>query len=119
MFATETRIRPSAGRRSSKRGPAPSLLYGQAEQAAALLKALANPDRLLLLCHLVEVEQSVADLGKLTGIAQPSRSQQLSVLRAEGLVGTRREGKSIFYCIAAPSVDAMLQTLHMIFCEEL
>ena len=70
-------------------------LQAQSEQAAKLLKALANPDRLLLLCQLVEQEKSVAELGELTGIAQPSLSQQLSVLRTENLVATRREGKSM------------------------
>ena len=83
-----------------------------------LLKALANPDRLLLLCHLVQLEKSVAELGDLTGIAQPSLSQQLSVLRAEDLVVTRREGKSIFYRIEAPAVHAVLQTLYQIYCED-
>ncbi|MDQ6881188.1 MAG: metalloregulator ArsR/SmtB family transcription factor [Pseudomonadota bacterium] len=92
-------------------------LQAQSEQAAKLLKALANPDRLLLLCHLVQLERSVAELGDLTGIAQPSLSQQLSVLRAEDLVATRREGKSIFYRIEAPAVHAVLQTLYRIYCE--
>lgn len=101
---------------ASKRA-APVDLHEQAQLAATLLKALANPDRLLLLCHLVKVERSVADLGELTGIAQPSLSQQLSVLRAEGLVATRREGKSIFYRIEAPAVHAVLQTLYKIYCE--
>ena len=93
-------------------------LQAQSEQAAKLLKALANPDRLLLLCQLVEQEKSVAELGDLTGIAQPSLSQQLSVLRAENLVVTRREGKSIFYRIEAPEVHAVLQTLYKLYCEK-
>ena len=93
-------------------------LQAQSGQAAKLLKALANPDRLLLLCHLVELERSVAELGELTGIAQPSLSQQLSVLRAEDLVATRREGKSIFYRIEAPAVHAVLRTLYKIYCED-
>lgn len=95
----------------------PADLAAQAHEAAKLLKALANPDRLLLLCHLVEVERSVGVLGELTGIAQPSLSQQLGVLRVEGLVATRRQGKSIFYRIAAPAVHAVLQALYTTFCE--
>jgi len=93
-------------------------LQTQSAQAAKLLKALANPDRLLLLCQLAEQEKSVAELGELTGVAQPSLSQQLSVLRTEKLVATRREGKSIFYRIEAPEVHAVLQTLYKLFCEE-
>lgn len=93
-------------------------LQTQSVQAAKLLKALANPDRLLLLCQLVEQEKSVAEMGDLTGIAQPSLSQQLSVLRAENLVATRRDGKSIFYRIEAPEVHAVLQTLYKLYCED-
>ena len=93
-------------------------LQTQSAQAAKLLKALANPDRLLLLCQLAEQEKSVAELGELTGVAQPSLSQQLSVLRTEKLVATRREGKSIFYRIEAPEVHAVLQTLYKFFCDE-
>lgn len=92
-------------------------LQKRAGDAAALLKALANPDRLLLLCHLVEAERSVADLGSITGIAQPTLSQQLGVLRGEGLVATRRAGKSIHYRIASPAALAVLRTLYALFCE--
>ena len=113
MFASNTSL-PSATALPGARTD----LLGPAEQAAKLLKALANPDRLLLLCHLVELERSVGELGELTGIAQPSLSQQLSVLRAEGLVATRRDGKSIFYRIEEPAVHAVLQTLYKIYCED-
>lgn len=91
-------------------------LQHQAQEAAALLKALGNPSRLLLLCSLVAEEVSVTELGTRTGIAQPSLSQQLGILRAERLVDARREGKSIFYRIADPSVLAVLRTLQEIFC---
>ena len=92
-------------------------LQKRAGDAAALLKALANPDRLLLLCHLVEAERSVTDLGSITGIAQPTLSQQLGVLRGEGLVATRRAGKSIHYRIASPAALAVLRTLYALYCE--
>ncbi len=91
-------------------------LRRRSHEAATLLKALANPDRLLLLCHLVEAEHPVAALGALTAIAQPTLSQQLRVLRHEGLVATRREGKSIHYRVASPAVLAVLQTLYRLYC---
>ncbi len=91
-------------------------LQACAHEAAAMLKALANPDRLLLLCQLLDAEQTVADLGGLTGIAQPTLSQQLAVLRHERLVITRREGKSIHYRVASPAVRALLHTLHQLYC---
>ena len=93
-------------------------LQKRAHEAAALLKALANPDRLLLLCHLVEAERAVAELGAMTGIGQPTLSQQLAVLRSEGLVLTRRSGKSIHYRIASPAVHAVLSTLYQLYCSD-
>ncbi len=81
-----------------------------------MLKALANPDRLMLLCHLHDAERTVAQLGELTGIGQPTRSQQLAVLREEGLVATRREGKNVHYRVASPAVRAILRTLYRLYC---
>lgn len=92
-------------------------LQDRAEEAAALLRALANPDRLLLLCRLVEGECSVGDLGVATGIGQPSLSQQLAVLRAERLVNTRRDGQRVHYRITSPEAMAVLRTLHELFCS--
>ena len=93
-------------------------LPARAQDAAQLLKALANPDRLLLLCQLVDGERSVTELGTLSGITQPSLSQQLGVLRGERLVATRREGKSIIYRVNSPAALAILQTLYGLFCAE-
>lgn len=92
-------------------------LQAKAHEAAALLKALGNPDRLLLLCQMVDAERSVGELGESTGISQPSLSQQLSVLRGERLVATRREGKRVLYRVASPAALAVLHTLYGLFCE--
>jgi DNA-binding transcriptional ArsR family regulator len=91
-------------------------LEARASEAAALLKALAHPDRLLLLCQLVSAERTVSELGALAGVSQPSLSQQLGVLRGERLVATRREGKTMVYRIASPAAHAVLQTLYEQFC---
>jgi DNA-binding transcriptional ArsR family regulator len=90
----------------------------RAAEAAALLKALGHPDRLLLLCQLVLAERTVSELGEAAGVGQPSLSQQLAVLRGERLVATRREGKSIFYRIDSPAALAVLQTLYLLYCSE-
>ena len=91
-------------------GVAMDVLRDNTQRAAGLLKSLANPDRLLLLCQLVEVERSVTELESLTGIRQPTLSQQLGVLRNEGLVATRRDGKWVYYRIASPEAMAILGT---------
>lgn len=87
-----------------------------AGQATALLKALANEDRLLLLCQMTEGEKCVSDFEALLDIRQPTLSQQLGVLRNEGLVRTRRAGKHVYYSLASPEAAQLLQTLHDLFC---
>ena len=76
------------------------------------MHVLSNPDRLLLLCQLSQGEQCVSELEVLLGIVQPTLSQQLTVLRDEALVNTRREGKNIYYQIASPQALAVLQVLY-------
>lgn len=88
-----------------------------AEAASGLMKALSNPDRLLLLCVLSEGESNVSELEATLGIVQPTLSQQLAVLREQGLVATRREGKSIYYSLDSPQAMAVLQTLDEQFCR--
>ncbi|MNJ60539.1 Biofilm growth-associated repressor [compost metagenome] len=83
-----------------------------------MLKALANPDRLLLLCQLSQGERHVSELEALLGIQQPTLSQQLGVLRREGLVETRREGKQIYYRISSPEALAVIATLYQLFCAQ-
>jgi len=90
-------------------------LRESAAQACTLLKALANEDRLLLLCQLVQGERNVGELESLTGIRQPTLSQQLGVLRDEGLVTTRREGKYVYYQMASFEVSQVMKTLSSLY----
>lgn len=92
-------------------------LRNSAQDACALLKVLSNPDRLMLLCELAQGERSVTELQDGVGILQPTLSQQLAVLRAQGLVATRREGKSIYYHLASPQALAVMQVLYEQFCR--
>jgi ArsR family transcriptional regulator len=91
-------------------------LQKAAASASSLLKVLANQDRLLLLCQMTQGEYCVSDLEQLTGVRQPTLSQQLTVLREESMVSTRREGKQIFYAIASKEAMAVMQTLYELFC---
>ena len=92
-------------------------MQAAAGQAASLLKALSHPDRLILLCQLSQGEVCVGELEEMLGIHQPSLSQQLGILRQEGLVSTRREGKQMYYRFACDDALAVLQTLYSRFCE--
>lgn len=87
-----------------------------AGKASGVLRSLANEDRLMLLCQLSQGERSVSELEQLVGVRQPSLSQQLGVLREEGLVRTRREGKRIHYSVARPDVLKLLETLYGLYC---
>jgi len=88
-----------------------------AGNATKFLRSVANEDRLMLLCQLTEGERCVSDLETETGISQPTLSQQLAVLRNEGLVTTRRNGKFIYYALGDERVQAMLGALHGMFCK--
>lgn len=93
-------------------------LQAAAGEACNLLKVLSNPDRLLLLCQMTQGEFAVGELETMTGIRQPTLSQQLTVLREEEMVSTRREGKQIFYSIASQEALAVLQVLYQIYCPK-
>jgi len=91
-------------------------LRDAAEHACALMKVLGNSDRLMLLCELAQGERSVTQLQEALGIVQPTLSQQLAVLREEGLVDTRREGKSIHYRLVSAQAIAVMEVLYQQYC---
>lgn len=95
-----------------------SKLLAAAGEASKLLKVLSNPDRLLLLCQMTQGEFSVRELELMTGVLQPTLSQQLTVLRDEDLVTTRRDGKRIFYNIASKEALTVLQMLYQLYCPQ-
>lgn len=89
----------------------------QARHAATLLRALANPTRLMLLCSLVEGEHSVGELNQRIAMSQSALSQHLARLREEELVATRRQSQTIYYRIADPMVLELIAPLHRRFCK--
>ncbi|KUL92958.1 ArsR family transcriptional regulator [Bosea sp. WAO] len=93
-------------------------LAARAGEVAELLRTLANRNRLMLVCTLVEGEYSVGQLEEMLGIRQPTLSQQLTVLREAGLVETRRDAKQIFYRLTAAKAARLVEALHQIFCTE-
>ncbi len=93
-----------------------TMLRESATRACALLKVLANEDRLLLLCQLTEGECNVGELEARVGIRQPTLSQQLGILREEGMVNVRREGKYIYYSLADHEVIQVMSTLSGLYC---
>lgn len=91
-------------------------LSERAADAARLLKALANEKRLLILCLLSEGERSVGELNQDVDLSQSALSQHLAVLRADGLVRTRRQAQTIYYSVVEGPALAVIQTLHREYC---
>lgn len=96
----------------------PEALRTGAADAVAALKVLGNENRLLLLCQLSQGEMCVSDLEEALGIHQPTLSQQLGVLRSEGVVQTRREGRIIYYSVSDPSTLEILALLYRLYCPK-
>jgi DNA-binding transcriptional ArsR family regulator len=88
-----------------------------AGDATAALRVLANPDRLLLLCHLSHGEHCVSELEAALDIQQPTLSQQLGVLRRKGLVATSKKGKYVYYRVADKAALTLISTLYALYCK--
>jgi len=95
----------------------PASMQASANEAADLLKALANPQRLRLLCMLVGTEKAVGQLNdQLPELSQSALSQHLARLREQGLVRTRRESQTIWYSLEEGPAQVVIATLYDIFC---
>jgi DNA-binding transcriptional ArsR family regulator len=92
-------------------------LVRNTREASQFLKALANENRLMLLCILSEGEYSVTELETLLEIRQPTLSQQLARLRADNLVTTRRDGKVIYYRLASEKARETMELIYKHFCR--
>ena len=84
--------------------------------ASEMLKALANESRLMVLCQLTDGEKSVGELTRLAGLAQPAMSQHLARLRRDGLVGTRREGQTVWYSLLSDEAGKVIELLYDLYC---
>jgi len=88
-----------------------------ADRAVELLKSLANRHRLMILCSLASREASVGELNDMIDLSQSALSQHLAVLRADGLVATRRERQTIYYALTDSPALRIIETLHDIYCS--
>ena len=92
-----------------------SNMRDSANVVVGVLKSLANTDRLLILCHLAQMELNVSEIEQITQINQPTLSQQLMMLRKSDVVTTRRDGKQIYYSIKDQNLITVLQTLYELY----
>jgi DNA-binding transcriptional ArsR family regulator len=93
-------------------------MEARAGEAAEFLSSMANPKRLLVLCHLLGGERSVGEMAAIANLSSSALSQHLTKMRLQGLVRTRRDAQTIYYSIASPNVEKVLETLYGIYCAE-
>lgn len=93
-------------------------MAARSAEATAYLKTLAHEGRLMILCHLCTGEKSVGTLESLLDIRQAAVSQMLARLREDGLVTTRRDGKTIYYALADDRTTQVIGLLHSLFCGD-
>ena len=92
-------------------------LQASAQQAAELMKALSSENRLLLLCHLAGGEKTVGELADDLSLRQAAVSQQLALLRKDGLVKARRDGRAMHYRLTGREARAVITLLHELYCQ--
>lgn len=90
----------------------------KAHQVAELFRLLANENRLLILCALLEADQTVAQLAEsVPNISRPALSQHLSALRLAGVVHTQRSGHYVVYSLADQRIRSLFQTVKDAYCS--
>jgi DNA-binding transcriptional ArsR family regulator len=106
------RRRPTTARFSAEQ------MSAHAADAARLLKALANENRLMILCLLVGGERTVGEINAQLDLSQSALSQHLAVLREDGLVRTRRDAQSVVYSLPNGPAQRIIETLHGLYCKD-
>jgi DNA-binding transcriptional ArsR family regulator len=96
--------------------PAMAAVQEHATEAAAFLKALANDQRLLVLCSLLEGPLSVGEINERVPLSQSALSQHLGVLREAGLVSTNRQSQTIYYALTEGPTLQVMEVLYGAFC---
>ena len=94
----------------------PKAMRVAADEASALLKALSNRHRLLILCQLIDGEKSVGQLADFLGIRDSTASQHLALLRRDRIIAGRRDGQTVWYRIASQPAREVVQALYSTYC---
>ena len=91
-------------------------MKAKCEEVSSIMKAIAHPQRLMILCYLAEGEKNVGELTERCGISQSQISQFLNRMLREDLLGVRKEGNFSYYRIADKNVIKLMQSMNRIFC---
>ncbi|MGR5219141.1 ArsR/SmtB family transcription factor [Vibrio parahaemolyticus] len=92
-------------------------MKSRAADVADVLKTLSHPDRLFVLCQLVDGEQGAGQLQSNSNLSQSAFSQHLTVLKRAGLVSVRKESQHVYYSLKDDRVVGLIQQLHSLYCH--
>ena len=92
-------------------------LNESAERAAEFLRSVAHPGRLRIVCALMDTELSATQLARRAHLPAPALSLQAAIVDAEGLIGRRRDGRSVFYRLVSPEIKPLAKLLYRLFCR--
>ncbi len=93
-------------------------MQNRASEAAGILKIMSHPERLMVLCQLVQGEMGAGQLQECSALSQSAFSQHLTVLRKHQLVKSRKESQQVFYSLADPRIEEILKALYNVFCDQ-
>lgn len=92
-------------------------MQASADRAGTFLRVLSHPQRLMIVCYLLDGEQAVGELAERLGLRDSAVSQHLALLRSHGIVATRREAQTIWYSISSAPARDLVETLYRSFCS--
>ncbi len=110
-------MKPANSKKMAPPTAVPDPVISKCEDAANLLRAMANPTRLHILCLLAERERPVGEIATSIAIRDQATSQHLAQLRLEGLIVARKEAQRVYYRLASTKIERVLQTLREIYGE--
>lgn len=96
----------------------PNAMRSAADEASALLKAMSNRHRMLILCQLIDGEKSVGQLAEFLGIRDATASQHLALLRRDRIISARRDGQTIWYRISSQPALEVMRVLYDVYCAQ-
>ena len=89
------------------------------ELQADVCKIFANAKRLEIISILKDGETSANKLIEKTGLSKANLSQNMAVLKAKGVILTKREGVAIFYRIANPKIIQACHLMREVLTEQI
>lgn len=95
----------------------PSEMKNNCDNVSRILKALAHPQRLMILCVLAAGESTVGEIEQACDASQSAVSQFLNRMRLEGLVSSEKRGAFVYCKISDQKIEQLIKSLYRIYCN--